>query len=204
MGCQTDIAQHIVEAEGNYVLAVKENQPTLHHKVKTLLDEAITDGFEGMRHDVCESVTGDHGRIETRRVWVSDQVHWLGQALLDDWRGLAAVAAVQCDRQDLATGKASSERRYFISSLKGVDAKAIAAAVRGHWAVENKLHWQLDVSFNEDQRRIRKHHGAENYSRLCRLALNLLKRDKSVKIGVHGKRLKAGWDEPYLLRLLTA
>ena len=79
----------------------------------------------------------------------------------------------------------------------------MAGAVRGHWAVENKLHWQLDVSFREDERRIRKGHGAENYSRLCRLALNLLKRDKTVKIGVHGKRLKAGWDEHYLLRLLT-
>ena len=79
----------------------------------------------------------------------------------------------------------------------------MAAAVRGHWRVENGLHWQLDVSFDEDRRRIRKGHGAENFSRLCRIALNLLKRDGSVKIGVHGKRLKAGWDEPYLLRVLT-
>ena len=76
--------------------------------------------------------------------------------------------------------------------------------MRGHWSIENKLHWQLDVSFNEDQRRLRKDHAAENFSRLCRLALNLLKRDESVKIGIHGKRLKAGWDEPYLLRVLTS
>ncbi len=76
--------------------------------------------------------------------------------------------------------------------------------MRGHWSIENKLHWQLDVSFNEDQRRLRKNHGAEHFSQLCRLALNLLKRDTSVKIGIHGKRLKAGWDEPYLLRLLTS
>jgi predicted transposase YbfD/YdcC len=79
----------------------------------------------------------------------------------------------------------------------------MATAVRGHWAVENKLHWQLDVSFREDERRIRKDHGPENYSRLCRISLNLLKQDRSIKIGVHGKRLKAGWDEPYLLRILT-
>jgi predicted transposase YbfD/YdcC len=205
IGCQTEIARQIVEAEGNYVLAVKENQPTLHRKVKRLLDEAIFDAFEGMRHDAFECVDGDHGRIETRRAWVTDEVRWLGEDLLANWPGLASVAAVECKREDAATGKGSVvERRYFISSLRGTDARAMAEAVRGHWAVENNLHWQLDVSFNEDQRRIRKDHGAENFSRLCRLALNLLKRDKSVKIGVHGKRLKAGWDEPYLLRLLTS
>jgi predicted transposase YbfD/YdcC len=203
MGCQTEIARQIVEAEGNYVLAVKENQPTLYQKVKTLLDEAIIDDFEGMRHDKCESVSGDHGRIETRRAWITDEVHWLGEDLLKDWPGLATVAAIECRREDQSTHRISKERRYFISNYRQADAAWVAAAVRGHWSVENKLHWQLDVSFNEDQRRIRKHHGAENYSRLCRLALNLLKRDKSVKIGIHGKRLKAGWDEPYLLRLLT-
>jgi len=203
IGCQTEIARQVVEAEGDYVLAVKQNQPTLHRKVKTLLDEAIIDGFDGMRHDSFESVDGDHGRVEQRRVWVTDEVHWLGEELLDHWPGLATVAAVECRREEVGSGKTSTERRYFISSRKGVDARAIADAVRRHWSVENQLHWHLDVSFNEDQRRIRKHHGAENFSRLCRLALNLLKRDKSVKIGVHGKRLKAGWDEHYLLRLLT-
>ena len=203
MGCQTEIARQITDAEGDYVLAVKDNQPTLYQRVKALLDEAILDDFEGMRHDHCQSTDGGHGRVETRRVWVTDEVQWLGEALLANWPRLASVAAVECRREDLSTGKTSTERRYFISSRKGVDAKAMAEAIRGHWSVENKLHWQLDVSFDEDQRRIRKDHGAENFSRLCRLALNLLKRDRSVKIGVHGKRLKAGWDEPYLLRLLT-
>jgi predicted transposase YbfD/YdcC len=203
MGCQSEVARQIVEAEGDYVLAVKENQPTLHQKVKMLLDEAILDGFAGMRHDAFESTNGGHGRVETRRVWVTDEVHWLGEPLLANWAGLGSLAVVECRREELGTGKTSTERRYFISSRKALDAAAMAEAVRGHWSVENKLHWQLDVSFNEDQRRIRKDHGAENFSRLCRLALNLLKRDKSVKIGIHGKRLKAGWDEPYLLRLLT-
>jgi predicted transposase YbfD/YdcC len=205
IGCQRQIAEQVVKAEGNYVLAVKDNQPTLHEKVKKLLDEAILENFDQMPYDRFESIDGsDHGRIETRRVWVTDQVQWLGDQLLEQWPGLATVAAVESKREDLASGKIGAERRYFISSLKNVDARAMAHAVRRHWAVENQLHWQLDVSFNEDQRRIRKDHGAENYSRLCRVALNLLKRDKSVKIGVHGKRLKAGWDEPYLLRLLTA
>jgi predicted transposase YbfD/YdcC len=203
IGCQSEIARHIVESEGHYVLALKENQPILHRKVKTLLDEAILDGFDGMRHDGFKTVDGDHGRIETRLLWVTNEVHWLDEELRNNWPGLNSIAAAECTREDLSTGKSSTQRRYFISSLSGVDAKLMAQAVRGHWAIENKLHWQLDVSFNEDQRRIRKDHGAENFSRLCRLALNLLKRDKSVKIGIHGKRRKAGWDEPFLLRLLT-
>jgi len=204
IGCQRQIARQIVQAQGNYVLAVKDNQPTLHEKVKKLLDEAILENFDQMPHDHFESIDGsDHGRIETRRVWVTDQVQWLGDELLCQWPSLATLAAVESKREDLASGKIGTERRYFISSLTNRDARAMANAVRRHWAVENQLHWQLDVSFNEDQRRIRKGHGAENYSRLCRLALNLLKQDKSVKIGIHGKRLKAGWDEPYLLRLLT-
>jgi predicted transposase YbfD/YdcC len=135
---------------------------------------------------------------------MSDEVRWLGAELLSHWPGLCSIAAVESIRQDSSTGKTSIERRYYISSRKTLNAQAMGLAVRNHWAIENKLHWQLDVSFNEDQQRIRKDHGAENHSRLCRLALNLLKRDKSVKIGIHGKRLKAGWDEPYLLRLLTA
>ena len=206
-GCQRDVARRIAEAGGDYVLAVKENQPTLHAKVKGLMDEAILGGFAGMGHGYAEQVDGDHGRVETRRAWVTDEVRWLGEALLGQWPGLSSgsVAAIEAVRQDLGdtSGKVTSERRYFISSLGGTDAARLAAAVRGHWSIENKLHWQLDVSFREDERRIRKGHGAENYSRLCRLALNLLKRDRTVKIGVHGKRLKAGWDEHYLLRLLT-
>ena len=202
IGCQSEIARQIVEAEGDYVLALKENQKTLHEKVKMLLDDAILDHFEGMAHDCFEAVDGDHGRIETRRAWVTNELRWLGETT-QPWPKLGTVVAVECQREDTSTGKTSLERRYFISSRKELNARAMAEAVRGHWAIENKLHWQLDVSFNEDQRRIRKDYGAENYSRLCRLSLNLLKRDKSVKIGIHGKRLKAGWDEPYLLKLLT-
>ena len=207
VGCQREVAREVTDRGGRYVLAVKENQPALHAKVKALLDEAGLAGFEGMRHGYFEQTDGGHGRVETRRVWVSDEVSWLGDELLSQWAGLAAgsVAVAESVRQDLGdlSGKVTTERRYFISSLPGTNADQMAEAVRGHWAVENKLHWQLDVSFREDERRIRKGHGAENYSRLCRLALNLLKRDKTVKIGVHGKRLKAGWDEHYLLRLLT-
>jgi hypothetical protein len=134
---------------------------------------------------------------------VTDEVRWLGDDLVAARPGLAAVAAVECDR-DEAGGARSVERRYFVTSLPGTDAAAVLAAVRGHWAVENRLHWQLDVSFREDECRVRVGHAAENLSRLRRLALNLLKRDTTVKLGVAAKRLKAGWDEHYLLRLLTS
>jgi predicted transposase YbfD/YdcC len=203
LGCQRAVAAQVVDCGGDYVLAVKANQPALHARVKALLDEAILDRFGGMAHDACDDTCGGHGRVETRRAWVTTDVHWLGRDLLDAWPGLSCVAAVECTRE-VAGGQTSTERRYFIASLKSPTARAVADAVRGHWAVENKLHWQLDVSFREDERRIRTGHGAENYSRLCRLALNLLKRDKTVKVGIHGKRLKAGWDEHYLLRLLTS
>jgi predicted transposase YbfD/YdcC len=201
LGCQKEIARQIVEAGGDYVLAVKENQPMLHSKVAAMLDEAILEDFEGISHDSVQTSDDGHGRMESRRVWVTDEVNLLG-SLREDWPGLASVAVVESEREVLV-GKSSRDRRYFISSLKEPDAGQMAQAIRGHWAVENRLHWQLDVSFREDERRIRKDHGAENYSRLCRMALNLLKKDRSAKIGVHGKRLKAGWDEPYLLRLLT-
>ena len=152
-----------------------------------------------------QSADQAHGRRETRTVWVSDEVHWIQDHLGEPWPHLGSIAAVESARQDLGdlSGRATTERRYFVSSRAGTDAAAMAAAIRGHWSVENNLHWQLDVSFGEDQRRIRSGHGAENFSRLARLALNLLKKDKTVKAGIRGKRLKAGWDEHYLLRLLT-
>jgi predicted transposase YbfD/YdcC len=205
VGCQREVAREVTDRQGDYVLALKRNQPTLHARVKALLDEAVLASFAGMSHGRFEQPGDGHGRRETRVTWVTDEVRWLGEALLALWPGLSSVAVVESTRQDLGdlSGRVTVERRYYISSRKGTDARAMHEAVRGHWAVENRLHWQLDVSFGEDQRRIRKDHGAENFSRLCRLALNLLKRDTSVKAGVHGKRLKAGWDEHYLLRLLT-
>jgi predicted transposase YbfD/YdcC len=202
MGCQQEIAQKIVtDKQADYVLAVKENQPVLHEKVKRLLDEAILENFRGLNHDFIETVDGDHGRIETRRVWMTDQVQHLPQSILEQWCALATIAVVESVRE--ADGKTSTQRRYFISSLSTVDAKAMAKVVRGHWSIENNLHWQLDMSFGEDDRRIRKDHGAQNFSRLCRMALNLLKSDKSLKVGIKAKAKRAGWDEPYLLKLLV-
>lgn len=105
--------------------------------------------------------------------------------------------------EDKRVARREVERHYYVSSIAGHDARRMAAAVRGHWSVENQLHWHLDVSSGEDQRRVRKGHGAENFSRLARLALNLLQRDARVHVGVKTKRLRAGWDHDYLLSLLT-
>lgn len=211
IGCQREIAGKITEGGGDYLLQVKENQPALHGKVKGLLDEAaLPGGAQGVNVGYFEQSEEGHGRIETRRVWVVDDVQHLGKGLLKLWPGLAggSLALVERTRQDLGdtSGKVTVERHYYISTLKGCDdaaARLLGGYARGHWAVENNLHWQLDVSFNEDQRRIRQGHGAENFSRLCRIALNLLKRNKSVKIGIKGKRLNAGWDHDYLLRLIS-
>jgi len=198
MGCQKDIADQIVEQGGDYVLAVKDNQPTLHEEVRLLLDDTIATPRRDVPLYFHQEVDGDHGRIETRRAWVTPAVDWYEDR--GQWKGLRSFAAVECERE--ANGKTTLERRYFISSLDGTDAQAVAHVVRSHWGIENKLHWVLDMAFNEDQSRIRKGHGAENVSRLRRMALNLLKQETTNKRGIKTKRLRAGWDEQYLCQVL--
>jgi len=212
IGTQREIAGKIIAGGGDYVLPVKENQPALHGKVTALMNEAALGEVKDLNVGYFEQGGEEgHGRIETRRTWIVNDTKSLGKALLDLWPGLAggSMALVERQRRDLGdpAGKTTVERCCYISSLGGGDnaaARRMAQYTRGHWAVENNLHWQLDVSFGEDDRRIRKGHGAQNYSRLCRIALNLLKRDKTVKVGIKGKRLNAGWDHDYLLRLISA
>jgi predicted transposase YbfD/YdcC len=200
LGCNKAVVELILEGGGDYVLQVKENQPTLHAKVKHLLDELILENFRGVEHDCHVQTEGDHGRIETRRAWVCWNAADLG-AIGGEWPGLRSLVVVESIRE--AGGHSSRERHYYISSLpRRVGAKRMAGYVRGHWSVENNLHWQLDISFNEDRRRIRKDHGAENFSRLCRIALNLLKNEKTLKIGIAGKRKTCGWDDRYLLTVV--
>ena len=201
IGCQTAIAEQIVMRGGDYVLCVKDNQPQLAQALRADLDDLIRTKFTGVPHDVCETIDGDHGRIETRRVWTTSQIDWLGEEQ-DRWPGLRSVAVVESTREVSSQG-VSHERRYYISTLDGGDAQRMAQAIRGHWGIENKLHYVLDVSFAEDQSRIRKGHAAENFSRIRRIALNLLRRETIKKRGIKGKRLIAGWDHNYLLKLLT-
>lgn len=197
MGCQRAIAAQIVEQGGDYLFSLKANQPALHEDAKLLLDEGIAKGFDGP-HDYCESVEKGHGRIETRRVWATGDISWFSGK--DRWAKLQTWAAVACERK--AGNHLSNERRYFISSLPP-DAQAIGKAVRGHWQIENGLHWVLDTAFSEDENRLRTGHAAENLSRINRFALSLLKQETTHKLGIKNKRLRAGWDEAYLLKVLS-
>jgi len=201
LGCNKNVIELVLRGEGDYVLQVKDNQPTLHQKVRKLMDEMILEEFAGVEHDSYDEVDGDHGRIEARRVWVAWNVNDLGP-IAKEWPGLKSMVAVESIRE--VGGHKSIERRYYISSLsRRTKARRMAGYIRGHWTVENNLHWQLDISFNEDRRRIRKGYGAENFSRLCRIALNLLKREQTRKIGIAAKRKSCGWDNQYLLNVVS-
>lgn len=200
MGCQKDIAAKIVENKADYVFSLKGNQGTLHNEVSWWLDQAIAGKLRGAQLDHYRQVNKGHGRVETREVWCTRQVDWFADR--GQWAGLASLIAVDSERR-LADGTVQEERRYFISSLPDADAKTFAKLIRGHWQIENNLHWSLDISFNEDACRIRKGNGAENFSRLRRIALNLLRNEKTAKVGIKNKRLQAGWDEDYLLTVLT-
>lgn len=208
MGCQKKIAREIIEADADYVLALKGNQETVHEEVKTFLDATLAEKqgprlpgaklSQGAAHlAAMETVEKDHGRMETRRYYQSVELDWFADR--PKWEGLQSVGLVEAIRE--VNGQRTVERRYYLSSLP-LNVETFARAVRGHWGVENKLHWALDVCFGEDQSRARAGHAAENLATLRRLALNLLKREKTKKRGIRGKMLNASWDHPYLLRLL--
>lgn len=202
LGTQKDVAQKLIEKRADYILPVKQNQPELHAMLTRLLDEAILEKFEGLSHTHEQTTDGNHGRIEIRRVWVSDDPQLLRPIEALNWCAVASVAVVESNVRKTDSIEPKVNRRYFITSLEATSADRIGQLVRKHWSIENNLHWQLDVSFREDDRRLRKNHSAENFSRLCRLALNLLKSEKTAKVGIAAKRLRAGWDHAYLLKLL--
>lgn len=201
IGCQRKIARKIRDAKAHYILQVKANQSHLQKMIARAIDEARLEGFKGLCSDSDQQTDGDHGRIETRTVHVIWDTSILG-SIANRWPGLRSIIAVHRVRE--LDGHSSREWHYYISSLDARrTARQITEYIRGHWGVENNLHWQLDVSFSEDRRRVRKRHGAENFSRLCRLALNLLKRDTTRKIGIAGKRKICGWNNDYLLNVAT-
>ncbi len=208
MGCQKKIAKEIIEADADYVLALKGNQETVHAEVKSFLDATLqekekkrpkgaTTPKAAASLQVMETVEKDHGRLETRRYYQSAELEWFADR--SKWEGLRSVGMVEAVRE--VSGKTTTERRYYLSSLS-LDVGTFARAVRGHWAVENKLHWVMDVCFREDQSRARTGYAAENLATLRRLALNLLKRERTKKRGIRGKQLNASWDHAYLLKLL--
>ena len=192
MGCQRSIAANIVDKKADYILAVKENQGHLLAEIK--------DSFQMLAADAtAEEIDCGHGRVEQRRCSVIGDLSLLEKA--SEWASLQGLVRIESERYHKVTGKTEREIRYYITSLKP-DAGRLNRAIRQHWSIENRLHWALDVSFGEDLDRKRAGNAAQNFSLLNRIALNLLKNDKSSKRGIKGKRLKAAWNIPYLLKLL--
>jgi len=208
MGCQKQIAKEIIEADADYVLALKGNHATVQEEVKSFLDATLAEtqsprpvgaklAAAAATLVKCETVEKDHGRIETRRYYQSAALEWFADRA--QWAGLRTVGMVEAIRE--VGAERTVERRYYLSSLP-LGVETFARAVRGHWSVENKLHWVLDVQMREDHSRARTGYAAENLATLRRLALNLLKREKTNRRGIRGKQLNASWNHAYLLRLL--
>jgi predicted transposase YbfD/YdcC len=197
MGCQKEIAQKIVGAEADYMLAVKENQLTLHSDITALFNRAAKDPRVLDNLDFTEETSKGHGRVEVRRCWTSSALDGLSQR--KQWANLACAVLVEVDRT--VDGKTSTEQRYYISSKKRLRAKTALSTIRRHWGIENELHWVLDVAFREDDCRIRAGHAAENFAVMRHITLNLLKK-ADCKVGIKNRRLRAALDRKFLMQLL--
>lgn len=199
MGAQKEIAKQIIDQGADYVLSLKGNQGTLHEDVKQLFDWADKTEFKDIEHEAHQTIDKGHGRLEIRRYWLLDNVEHLENA--QHWRGLQRVGMIESERR--IEGKPTTrERRYYLTSLDG-GIERFAGASRGHWGIKNKLHWSLDVVFHEDDSRIRKGHAPENMTVMRKIALNLLAKESS-KGSKKAKRLKAGWDNDFLIQVLLA
>jgi predicted transposase YbfD/YdcC len=198
LGCQKEIAAKIRDGGGDYVPAVKDNQPHLLEDVDQCFERALDSDFAGLKHSYHEEVYQGHGRVETHQVYTILDPEGIRDVAL--WKDLKAITLICSERQE--TGKEDTvEVRYYIGS-KAAQAKAYAGYVRGHWGIENGLHWVLDVSFDEDRSRMRTDHSAENMALLRRLALSLLKQHRG-KGSVRGKRKRSGWDDQVLVEVLS-
>jgi len=198
MGCQKEIAAKIRAGGGDYVLSVKDNQPHLLEDIQQCFEKGLDMGFAGMDHSYHEEGYRGHGREETHYVHTILNPEGIRDEAL--WQDLTALTIVYSERQEQGKDK-TEEIRYYIGS-RAAKAKAYASYVRSHWGIENGLHWVLDVSFDEDQCRMRTEHSPENMALLRRLALCLLKRHGR-KGSIRGKRLQSGWNDEFLLEILS-
>ena len=206
MGAQTAIAQLIVENEADYLLSLKGNQGNLHEDVDFLFTDLEESHFEAFDHEYAKTVDKGHGRLETREAWtISDPNIIQHLRNSEKWPKLTTIMMVQAQRT-LVCGntkkKDKPDRRFYLASYKA-SAETMLNDSRSHWGVENGLHWTLDIAFREDDSRLRKDNSAQNFAVLRHIALNLLKQESSLKLGIKNKRLKAGWDNRYLLKVLS-
>ena len=204
IGCQRGIAAKIVDKKADYVLALKGNQGTLREDVELFAAEQKADGFTDSKVSRHETVDGDHGRIETRTYTVIHEVAWLNER--HDWPGLQAVVMVESTREipgsSPGTDKIERETRFYITSLVWL-ASQLGPVIRSHWAVENSLHWVMDMIFRDDECRIRSHHAPANFTTLKHMAHNLIRKAPG-KDSLRLRRKTAGWDDDYLASLIAA
>lgn len=198
MGCQTAIVEKIVEKNADYVIAVKGNQPNLHEEIKDYFETAIAADFKSVSHNYYKELDMGHGRVESRECWAIS-VKQPSFTKMENWKKAESLAMVITER-DLGHKK-TREIRYFISSLKA-DSKGILSAVRQHWGIENSLHWVLDMTFREDESRIRRGTAAENFAMVRHMALNILKCDKSVETSIKSKMRMAAFDDEFRATLI--
>jgi predicted transposase YbfD/YdcC len=199
LGCQKEIARTISERGGDYIL-VKEDQKQLHGELRALYSEAEAVNFREVPHDYAKQVSRGHRRLEIRECWTLSDWEYLDYLRQRrEWQDLHTLVKVRTERRK--DGHMSVDMHYYISSLAS-SAQRLLRAVRQHSGIENEMHWVLDIAFAEDASRVRKDHGLENLALLRHIALSPLKQEQTEKIGVHGERLKCGWDEQYLLKVL--
>jgi len=197
MGCQKAISKKIIENDADYLLMVKDNQPTLHDEIQNFFEQAESVKFEEVPHDSFITEDKGYGRNERRELYVSDDIDWL--PMKDGWAGLKCVVMLKSFRT--LNGVTSEENRYYITSLPPLGER-IARVARSHWGIENKVHWILDVGFQEDLSQISTGHAAENFSIFRRMSLNVIRLDPDKKKSLIGKRRCAGWDDEYMAFLL--